>query len=882
MGALTVDRLTVEYAETLLGTDEPHPRLSWTSRARGHNVRQTAYQIVVAADRTVPAEGPDVWDSGVVDAPDSVDIAYTGPKLRARTRYHWQVRVWDQDGRPSGWSRPGWWETGMGAEPWSAEWIAGPVAGRSSVAEEAPAPLLRREFTVDKPVHKGRMYVTGLAYYEAELNGTRIGSQVLDPGFTHYDRTILYAVHDITDALTLGANAVGVTLGRGFYGMTTPNVWNWHRAPWHGEPRLLAQVDIEHTDGTRTTVGTDSSWRATEGPTRSNSLYAGDTFDARKQPRDWTRPGFDDRGWVAPTVHEPSAAVLRAQQHESIKVIDTVRPVAINELSAGTYVVDMGRIMAGWTRLSVRAPAGRIVRLLHGEKLRPDGSVEAANSHVYSNRHQLDEYICAGTGTETWEPKFSYKGFRYMQVSGLPARPTNDDIVGRVVRSDVAEVSTLRCSEPLFERLDQMMRRTLLNNLHGLPTDTPMYEKNGWTGDAQLGAPTMAYAFDMPRMLTKWIGDVADAQTDEGQLPVIAPSGGWGYRELAPAPEWTTVFPFLLREMYRWYDDDRPARRYWGKLTAYLDWEIGRLENDLATTALGDYLAPGYPDGNPPEDTRLSATAYLYRGLRAAAELGDRLGHSETAAHYRDVSDQCRDALNASFLDVRAGHYRTGTDPEYRQTSNALPLAFDMVPTQARQGVADSLADDVRARGNHLNTGALGTSVLLPVLTAHGYAALAHAIAVQRDYPSWGYWLEHGADTMWERWDRDARSRDHYFQGTVTQWLYENVAGLRPGDGGYRHFVVRPDGRVGLRWAHTEVRTVRGQVAVGWSCAERELHLTVEVPVGAEAEVHVPSESSNQVAVVPSSGATIVRTEPGFVVFTVGSGNWRFTGTVCP
>lgn len=1015
-GRLRVERTSVEYAETLLGTDTPTPRLSWVLTAGGNLARQTAYEVDVAG----------VWSSGRVRSDQSVGIRYAGPPLRPRTRYSWRVRVWDQDGRPSPWSESRWWETALLGTRWQAQWIGatapeappgfggaswiwtadtqpgsrwfrgtitlpsgvtrarlvatadddftlylggtqvlqapeqvdgwkigrsaevtehvregkvvlaavatnrgaapnpagllvrllvdfsdgqqrelltgaswkvatgeqtgwretgfddsawpsvtvlapygqGPWGANVSVAaRENPAPLLRKQFTLDKPVTRARVYLSGLAYYDAEINGKRIGDQVLDPGFTDYDDTVLYAVHDVTTLVTKGANAFGVTLGRGFFGMVSPNVWRWERPPWHGEPKLLAQLEIDHPDGSRTVVGSDSTWRMIEGPTLSNSLYTGETYDARKAPHGWSSPGFDDRTWRAPAVQPAPKGRLRAQQHEPIRTVATVTPTAITEPRPGVFVVDMGRTMSGWARLSVNAPAGTVIRMLYGETVNPDGTVHMVNGHVAGGRVQLDEYVCAG-GRESWEPKFSYKGFRYVQVTGTAGRP---DVVGRLVHSDVPEVSTFRCSEPMFEQLDRAMRRTVLNNLHGIPTDTPTYEKNGWTGDVQVALPAMLHEFGLARFFTKWAGDLSDSQDQAGQLPVIVPSGGWGYRELAPAPEWTTVYPFLLREMYRVYGDERIVADHWPALIRYLDWEIGRLRDGLAVTALGDFLAPG-TDGLPPEDTRLTATAYLYRSLRDTAELGDLLGHGDVAARYRAVATDLKTAFNAAFLD---GHYRTAKDPGYRQTSNAIPLAFGMVPPGSITTVAASLADHLRANGNHLNTGALGTSVLLRALTDNGHADVAHAVATERTYPSWGHWLDNGADTMWEMWDAGTRSRNHYFKGTITQWLYENVAGVRPGDAGYRTFTVRPDATVSLNWARTEIDTVRGRVSAGWAKVGDTFRLTVDVPVGATAEVHVPA--TRREAVVSTPGAEFVRQDRGFVVLRAGHGRWQFT-----
>jgi alpha-L-rhamnosidase len=997
---LRVERTTVEYAETLLGTDVTEPRLGWVLAAAGTGARQTAYQIEVG---TAPGRA-DMWRSGRVASDRTTGIPYGGKALQPRTRYHWRVRVWDGANRSSAWSSNGWWETALLGTPWQARWIgaqdtsigfagahwiwsattppesrwlrtavdlpadvvrarlvatadddftlyingsealhvpeqtdvwkvgqradvtrlvtgrrvvlaaratnrsAGPAGfllrllvefsggqkeiitgpgwkvadteqpgwqrpdfddsswaaatvlepygqgpwGSNVSIREQPAPLLRKEFTLAKPVRQARLYVSGLAYHETEINGRRVGDRVLDPGFTDYDNTVLYATHDITGLVKAGRNAIGVTLGRGFYGMKTPNVWRWEQPPWNDEPKLLAQLEIDHPDGTRTTIASDESWRITDGPTLSNSQYTGETYDARLAPRDWTKPGFDDSQWQRSPIRPAPKGTLKAQEHEPIRVIESVNPVAVTSPKPGVFVADMGRTMSGWTRLTVTAPAGTTVRLKHGETLNSDGTVRMDNGHVTGGRIQLDEYVCAGTGEETWEPKFSYKGFRYVEVTGLTAAPK---LTGRVVHSDVPTVSTFRCSEPLFEQYDAAMRRTVLNNLHGIPTDTPTYEKNGWTGDAQVGAPAMLAEFGMAKFFTKWLGDLADSQDAAGQLPVIVPSGGWGYRELAPAPEWTTVYPFVLREMYRIYGDDRLPRQHWPVLTRYLDWEIGRLQNGLAVTALGDYLPPG-SGGLPPEDTRLTATAYLYRALLHTAELGDVIG--TPIPRYREVAANLRTAFNATFLDP-SGYYRTARDPDYRQTSNAVPLAFGMVPAGSTAAVAQRLAAEVRANGNHVNVGCLGANVLLKALTDNGHADVAHALATERSYPSWGHWFANGADTMWEMWDTGTRSRNHYFKGTVVEWLYENVAGLRPGDAGYRTFTVRPNATRGVSWARLEFTSIRGRIHVGWNIVDGVLRLTVEVPVGATAEVHVPVRN-------------------GFSTVTVPHGRWMFTG----
>ncbi|MGN9777596.1 family 78 glycoside hydrolase catalytic domain [Micromonospora sp. H33] len=791
------------------------------------------------------------------------------------------VLVTDGGWRTAGANEAGWEQPGHDDAAWSPVVVLAPYgqgpwgSGVEPPVEERPAPLLRRAFRLAKPVTRARLYASGLAYQVLHVNGARVGTSVLDPGFTDYDETVLYVTHDVTDLLDEGENVLGAELGRGFYGMTTRNVWRWHQPPWHGEPRLLARLVVDHPDGSRTEIVSDDAWRVTSGPTLSNSLYAGETYDARREPAGWSVTGFDDSAWERAMVLDAPAGTLTAQEHEPIRVVESVAPVRLTSPRAGVWVADFGRTTAGWVRLRTAAAPGTTIRIQYGEKLRADGTVEASTGHVQGGRFQQDEYVARGGGEEVWEPRFSYKGFRYVQLDGLAGAATTGTVTMQVVHSDVRDAGQFRCSEPLFEQFERMMGRTVRNNLHGIPTDTPMYEKNGWTGDAQVAAPTMAGQLDLARFFTKWLGDLRDSQVSSGQVPVIVPSGGWGYQELAPAPEWTTVYPYLLREMHRWYGDDRLLREHWEPVVDYLDWELGRLQNGLAVTALGDYLSPG-TGGNPPEDTRLTATAYLHRALISIAEVGELTGHGAEATRLRQAAAGLRDRLNETFLDRARGLYRTSRDPGYRQTSNAVPLAFGLVPDDMVRAVVDNLVADIEARGWHLNTGCLGTSVLLPVLTAHGHAEVAARVARQRTYPSWGYWVDNGADTMWEMWPTSTRSRQHYFQGTVVQWLYENVAGLRPAANGWERFVVRPDARSAVSSASLGMDTVRGRVSLAWRRADGEFLLTVEVPVGATAEVHVPAERAQDVEASPGGLVSARRMEPGYLVHTVGSGTWRF------
>ncbi|WP_432948976.1 family 78 glycoside hydrolase catalytic domain [Kribbella sp. CA-253562] len=863
-GPLDVARLTVEYAEQPLGLDEPRPRLAWIATAPGFGATQSAYQVLVATspDLLTP-ERADIWDTGKSTG-DTIQLEYDGPALAPRTRYHWTVRLWDGLDRAGRWSRPSWFETALLDEGFSdARWI-----GASTEA----APLLRRSFELTSPIVRARLYATGLAYADLRVNGQPVSDAVLDPGFTDYDHTVLYVTYDVTELLHPGENVLGAELGRGFFGLTTPNVWRWHQAPWTGDPRLLARLVVDHEDGTTTELHSDTTWQVASGPTLSDSLFSGETYDAREEQPGWDSPGFDASGWTTALELPQPKGELRAQKHEPIRVVEQIAPAEITRPHAGTQVVDFGRTTAGWVRLKVEAPAGQKITLLYGETLAPDGTVVAVNRHVEHDRFQRDEYIASGNGIETWSPRFSYKGFRYVQVTGAGQA----ELTLQVVHSDVRPASRFSSDVEVYEWLEGAMRRTVLNNLHGIPTDTPIFEKNGWTGDAQVGAPSMASLVDLSRFFTKWLGDLRDSQTADGQLPVIVPSGGWGYAELAPATEWSTVYPFVLREMHRWYGDTRVLREHWEPVNRYLDWELARVENGLSTSVLGDWLPPGYPDGPPPEDSRLTATAYLHRAITAVIEIGELIG-APGLERLHKATAELAEGLNREFLDREAGLYRTAKDPDYRQTSNAVPLAFGLVPEDIVDRVVANLVADVEARDFHLNTGCLGVGVLLPVLTRYGHADVAAKVAQQRTYPSWGYWLEQGADTLWEMWEADTRSRNHYFHGTAVQWLLENVTGLRNAGNGWQRIVVRPDARSGTAQASVRTDTVRGRVSASWRLVGRVLHLEVQVPVGSTAEVHVPAEDQTDVTVVPAPYAAEPVQEDGYLVYTVSSGHWSFT-----
>lgn len=719
---------------------------------------------------------------------------------------------------------------------WRGQWIGsgddGPVA-----------PLLRREFIVPAGAVRGTLSVAGLGLHRTTMDGHPVSTSRLESGITAYDRRIIYSSYPLT--VTPGASALGIELGRGFYAMTTPNVWGWHLAPWRGLRMALVQLELyDDNDTLLDVVVSDESWRWAPGGTRFDSLYEGETFDGRLEPPGWDRSGFDDATWSAVQHGVSPAGELVPQRHEPIRVTSSVPVVRWTGGDGVPLVADFGRQLAGWVRIGApEVPAGTQITLRFGEQIDENG-VLLDNPHVHSERLDVHEFVVAET-VRTWEPRFTHTGFRYVEVTGVD-RPDQLDLAAQHAHNDVARVSSFSCSDQVLTWIDKAMRLTVVNNLQHLPTDTPVYEKNGWTGDVHVALEAMLHQFDLRQLLVKWLDDIADGQAADGQLSVIAPTPGWGYLE---APEWTTLYPYLVERLDTWYGVPEVVERHLDSVLRYVDRELARLDADgLTRGILGDYLAPGTTGTPPGDDLRIAASCYLVRGLRSAAILVERaVGGSQgtvtskdTAQRLRRAADELAGAINAAFLDLEQGCYRSPVEPTYRQTSNVLPLAFGITPDEHVAAVAQRLAAEIEARGNRHDAGCLGLSELFGVLTRTGHAEIALAVATGRIAPSWGSWMEAGETTMLEMWGPVERSRNHYFMGAMTRWLYESVAGVRMIAAQWREFAVDPAARSDLEHASFWFTGPSGELGAAWQRDDKDFHLEVRVPAATRARIHLP------------------------------------------
>ena len=769
-----------------------------------------------------------------------------------------------------------------GGGPWGRNVRPPRVAAR-------PAPLLRREFAVTGPVRNATLFLAAGGYANVSLNGEPASDDVLSPGFTDYDDTVQYVATDLTDRLKPGVNALGMELGRGFYGMTGGNVWRWDSPPWHDEPVVRARLRIEYADGRVADVVTDDSWRIADGPTVFDDLYGGETYDARLTRPGYDSAAFDDAFWAAASEVAGPRGALVNQRQQPIRVTESLPAVEITEPVADTYVVKFPRVLAGWVEIAAAGPAGTTIRAQYGEKLKPDGLPDFSNNGGFQAGFQTDRLILAGTGgTESWESRFSYKGFQYIQVTGWPGDepPPLSAFTAKAVHTDAAETGSFESSSEIMNRTHRAVVDTLLNNLHGIPTDTPMFEKNGWTGDAAVGAEMFMLNLDVHELFAKWMRDVHETRDAEGRPLVIAPSSGdWG--EWGVAPPWHSAYVMIPQWLYQYGGDRRVLTELYDGMKRYVDLEFDRSSGGIVTNArLGDWVSPeaSPAGGNAPEDIRVSATAYLHAMLTSMQRSAGLLGRSADAGRFAERAATVKAAFNDAFLDETAGLYRGNGDRGYRQTHNVLALAFGLAPDAATaQRVADGIAADVVAKGTKLNTGVLGTKYLLPVLTEHGHEDIAYDLSTQTGYPSWGYMIENGATTMWEHWALEARSRGHYFLGTVDDWFYQHVAGIQASQAtGYRDLTIAPAVTGEMDWARATTQTPFGPVASDWRRRGRTLTLDVDVPVGTTATIHVPAANPHAVReggdrLAEADGVIDVRRADGKVLVKVGSGRYSFT-----
>lgn len=880
LAGVHVGQLRCEYLENPLGIDTAQPRFSWILESQERGQKQTAWQILAAssADELKRDHG-DLWDSGKVDSDQTTFIAYAGKTLASRQNCFWKVRSWDKDGKKSEWSKPAFWQMGLlSPADWNAKWIA-----KTTNIDEQPAPFLRREIILDGKIKRATVSICGLGYYELHINGQTVGDQLLDPGYTRYDKRVLYATHDVTTLLKRGKNAVGAILGNGWFNVQTKAVWYFDKAPWRKSPRLRLSLFVEYADGRTQIIGTDETWKAITGPILFNSIYGGENYDARLEMPGWDKPGFNDSSWQPAHIADAPKGKLVAEMMPPIEAPQIIKPVKLTEPKPGVFVFDLGQNFSGYTELKVKGSAGTKITLRHGERLFKDGTLDTTDiiEHVKrmgaDQQFQTDNYTLRGSGTETWHSRFTYYGFQYVEVTGFPGKPTLDSVSGVFTHTAVPVAGEFECSNPLLNKVWTAGRWSYLSNLQGIPTDCPHREKNGWTGDAHLAAEQAIYNFMPAGIYTKWINDLGDEQQPDGRLPGIVPTSGWGY-SWGNGPAWDSAFELIPFYLYEYYGDAKPLRDHYAGMKRYVDYLATRATNNIVIIGLNDW-APF----NTKTPADITDTAYFYRDTQIVALAARLLGKTDDANEYTERAAQIKKSFTEHFFHADTATYGNGS-----QTSLSCALYQGLAERATENRVLENLVANVEKQNGHIDTGILGAKYILNTLTDHGRSEVAYRMASQKDLPSWGWWIEQGATTLWETW-RGVASRNHIMYGDISAWFYKALAGINPDptNPGFKHFIIRPHPVGDLTFARGEYNSIHGKIVSDWKIEHGQLCLRVVVPANTTATVFVPNaklaeiRESGHPAVKATGVASFSQTSTG-ADFDVESGEYVFTSPIKP
>ncbi len=1024
--------LRVEYLTNPLGMDIAKPSLSWESDESARDWRQSQCQVLVASTPELLAKNKgDVWDSGKLPSSESVGFAYGGPPLRPRTRYYWNVRVWDAKGHVSNSAEAAWWETGlMQASDWSAKWIrwqnpeqagdeaairwiwaAGQDAAKVSVNTEAvfrlqfdlsetpqraalfliargdwkatvnghdagqkphwnefdrreidsflvqgqntieitvktvapavfgppnpaapppvpaglaalvkihkqdgtvlrigssdqwqarlqptadwtpaaivgslhdqaflgdpgplpqPAGLLRKEFAIEKQVLRARAYVTALGGYHMSVNGKPVAPYVLMPGFTQFNKRVQYQTFDVTQLVTSGANVAGVVLGDGWFGSGL--TWTAQHFKLLPPTRLLAQIEIEYSDGSRQTIGTDDSWKTAESPILHGEIYSGEIYDARLEKPGWDRPGFDAGQWQAATVGEAYTGEISSQIDVPAQVVAQLKPERINPLPENTYIFDMGQNMVGWVALKVRGAAGATVRLRFAEILNPDGSIYTTNLR---NADATDSYTLRGGGDETFAPTFTFHGFRYVELSGFPGTPTLESITGQVVSSvNGTPTATIQTASDLVNHMWKLGIWGQRGNFLSVPTDCPQRdERLGWMADAAVFWRTGTYNFDTAAFTHKWLRDVRDSQSDSGAFSNVSPNIGLG--EIEGAPGWGDAGVIVPWTAWLQYGDRNAIEQNWEAMEKWMAFIQSANPDFIRRNKVGpdfaDWLAP-----DPTTPKPLVDTAYWALIADMMTQMAHAVHREDDAKKYADLFSNIKAAFQKEYVKPD-GTVATGS-----QTSYVVALHMKLLPTELEAAAVDNLVKNIAAHDWHLTTGFLGTPYLLFTLGNHGRLDVAYRLLLTDTYPSWGYMIKKGATTWWERWNGDTgdpamNSYNHYAFGSVVAWVYQNVTGIDTTStgAGFHEITIQPHPDKLMPSARGEYQSVYGKITTDWNATEGGgFELKVTIPPNSTARVVLPASATSRVTEDGKKVKVSLDKAQAFV--RIGSGSYDF------
>jgi alpha-L-rhamnosidase len=876
---VTVTSLLTENQVNPISIDILQPRFSWQLAGNKRNIQQVAFEIKVMHKNTV------VWGSGKVASSQSVLLPYTGTALQAGKQYTWQVKAWDNYGKTSLWSSMAFFKMGLlNSADWKAKWLQ---AGFTEDSIKRPAQYFRKAFAINKTIQSATAYITAHGMYEAQINGKRIGDYYLTPGWTSYNKRLQYQVYDVTSLLQAGNNVAGIVAANGWYRGYL--AWDDNKNVYGKKLAVLFQLQIEYTDGTTETIGSDGSWKCATGAIRYAEIYHGEIYDAREEKKGWATAAYNDAGWSGVQTIPADSAALIATYNEPIQKQEKFAPLKIFTTPKGELMADFGQNLVGWVQLKIKGNSGDTIKVYHTEVLDKAGNFYIENLRAAK---QQNTYILKGGGEEFFEPHFTFQGFRYIKIEGFSGTLQPENITAVALYSNMKPTGTFTSSNALINQLQHNIQWGQKGNFLDVPTDCPQRdERLGWTGDAQVFSRTATFNFGVHNFFAKWMKDVALDQQPNGSVPFVVPNvlganagGSTGWADVA------TIIPW---NVYLAYGDKQILQDQYSSMKAWVGYMEKASKNNLWNTGFhfGDWLFYRPFDDNDGRsavtDKYLIAQCFYAYSTQILFNTATVLGKTADADYYKTLLQKIKTAFVNEYVTPN-GNLISGT-----QTAYTLALQFDMLPETQRQPIAEKLVANIKNYDNHLTTGFLGTPYLCHVLSRFGYTDVAYKLLLQESYPSWLYPVKMGATTIWERWDGikpdstfqvpSMNSFNHYAYGAIGDWMYRVMTGLDTyEDGpGYKHIKIKPFVGGGFTHATASLQTYYGTLSSGWKVATDKTVFTITIPANTTAIVYLPAAAT---AAVTESGKvvsavkdiTVTGMQDGYMVLKVGSGKYNF------
>ncbi len=887
---LQFGKLTCEYIENPVGIDTREPQLSWILVSDQRNQLQSAYELIVSDNISdIERLKGTIWQTGKVNSSDNLNIQYKGVALKSFTRYYWKVKAYNQNGEASLWSEAAWFETALlNSNDWIAKWIGDgskQFEKDEDFYKDDPMPLFKKQLNINKKIEDARLYISGLGYYEAYLNDKKIGDHLLDPGFTAYGTEVMYVTYDITPLLINGSNIFGVMLANGWYNPLPLQLFgrfNLRDVQQTGRPCVKAQIFIRYKDGSSDIIATNESWKTAPGPVIRNSVYLGEHYDARLE-KSFTSPN----NWKTAAVVTGPSGVMTAQMQPPVRITKIINPVSIKEVGRDTFIVDMGQCFAGVARIKVKGKPGQRVSLRYGEDVFKDGRLNYLTTvagQIKEQWHlsggpgspktawQQDEYILKGNGIETWSPRFTFHGFRYVEITGWHGTATLNDIEGLRMNSDVQQTGVFACSNDMFNRLHEAIQWTFLSNIFSVQSDCPGREKMGYGGDMVATAEAFICNYDMINFYRKAVQDFSNDQQPDGGITEIAPYTGIadrGYGGQSGPLGWELAFPYLQKQLYDYYGDRRIIKQNYEAFKKQMEFLQSKAINSLFYWDISDHEAL---DTKP---EALTASAFYYHHTILAAEFAGILDKKDDSIKYAKLAKEIKEVIVSKYWIPNTGRFDNAT-----QSAQIFALWYNLTPQTDFS--LQILINELARHKLHISTGIFATKMLFDVLSENKLNQVAYTIADQKTFPGWGYMLSKGATTLWETWayPDNAPSQNHPMFGSVDEWFYHTLTGINAAAPGFKKILIKPQPATDLRWAKGSYESVYGKIISDWKKDNESYILYVSIPVNTTAEVWIPSKENS---VITEGGKSIsnkeikfVRYQDGYAVVETGSGEYTF------